>query len=141
MNSNSANKTSPSDPVFISAVPGAPKAIGPYSVACIYDSVLYCSGQIGLDPESGKIISADFEAQVNQILKNISAVLKSCDIDQKDILKATVFMLDMSNFPKFNEIYSQWLGDAKPARSTIGVAALPAGAIVEVEIIARIRSK
>lgn len=126
-----------SEPQFLSSIPGAPNAIGPYSVATVYDSLIYCSGQIGISPETGKIVSGDFEEQVSQILKNISAILQDRKIGTKDILKATVFLLDMANFPKFNELYSQWLGDAKPARSTIGVAALPAGAVVEVEIIAR----
>lgn len=130
--------TTPLKPTFLSEVPGAPKAIGPYSVATNYNGILYCSGQIAIDPETSKIISANFEEQVAQVLKNISAILKFNKIETKDILKATVFLLDMANFPKFNELYSNWLGEAKPARSTIGVAALPAGAIVEVEIIARV---
>ena len=130
--------TSNSTPTFFSEIPGAPKAIGPYSVATSYDGILYCSGQIGISPETGKMISADFEEQVTQVLKNISAILEHNKIGSKDILKATVFLLDMANFPKFNEMYSQWLGEAKPARSTIGVAALPAGAIVEVEILAKV---
>lgn len=125
-------------PQFFSSIPKAPQAIGPYSVASINNSVLYCSGQIGLDPLTGKIVSVDFEEQTKQVLKNISAILTHFKIETKDILKATVFLLDMSNFPKFNDIYSHWLGEAKPARSTIGVAALPAGAIVEVEIIAKV---
>ena len=125
-------------PTFLSSIPNAPKAIGPYSVATIHGSVVYCSGQIGLDPETGKIVSADFEDQARQVLKNISAVLADLKIGTSDIIKATVFMTDLSNFPKFNEIYSEWLNGAKPARSTIGVAALPAGAVVEVEIIASV---
>lgn len=124
-------------PVFYSEIPGAPKAIGPYSVATRYGSTLYCSGQIGLDPQTGKLVAPDFESQLNQVIKNLSAVLSHCKIEKRDILKATVFLTDLSNFPRFNELYSAWLGEAKPARSTIGVAALPAGAVVEIEIIAK----
>jgi 2-iminobutanoate/2-iminopropanoate deaminase len=124
-------------PIFLAEIENAPKAIGPYSVASVYGSTIYCSGQIAINPETGKIVSEDFEAQVEQVLKNLSALLTHFKIQTKDILKATVFMTDLNNFPKFNALYGTWLGEAKPARSTIGVAALPAGAIVEVEIIAK----
>jgi 2-iminobutanoate/2-iminopropanoate deaminase len=83
MNSNQQDNKKPT-PIFLSLIPNAPKAIGPYSVATIYDSVVYCSGQIGLDPETGKIVSSDFEEQTKQVLTNISAILEHLKIDTND---------------------------------------------------------
>ena len=126
---------------FFSEIPNAPKAIGPYSVLSrlkISDtsSLYLCSGQIGLVPETGQIISEDVLEQAKQVFRNIDAILNNFSLSKENIMKVTVFLTDMSDFAEFNKIYSEWLGSAKPARSTVAVAALPAKAKIELEIIA-----
>ncbi|ATX79563.1 2-iminobutanoate/2-iminopropanoate deaminase [Mariprofundus aestuarium] len=116
----------------------APKAVGPYSQAVLFGGVLYASGQIGLDPEAGKLVSDDVESQARQVTKNLSAVLSEAGASLSDILKVNIFLTDMGDFPRVNEIYAAWLGEHRPARATVAVAALPLGAKVEMDLIARI---
>jgi len=116
----------------------APKAVGPYSQAVVFSGVLYASGQIGLDPQAGKLIADDVEAQARQVTKNLSAVLNEAGASLSDILKVNIFLTDMGDFPKVNEIYATWLGEHRPARATVAVAALPLGAKVEMDLIARV---
>jgi 2-iminobutanoate/2-iminopropanoate deaminase len=133
-----ASNNAPNKLAFFSEILNAPKAIGPYSIACLDGQTLYCSGQIAIDPSTGKLVSDDFDLQLAQILRNLTAILENFKIGPEQIIKATVFLTDLSNFQKLNEAYSKWLGHAKPARSTVGVASLPAGAKVEIEIIAKV---
>lgn len=114
----------------------APKAVGPYSQAVACGGVLYCSGQIGLDPETGQLVGSDVESQAKQVTKNLSAVLTEAGAELTDILKVNIFLTDMGDFPKVNAIYAAWLGDHRPARATVAVAALPLGAEVEMDLVA-----
>jgi 2-iminobutanoate/2-iminopropanoate deaminase len=114
----------------------APKAIGPYSQAVKAGNVLYLSGQIPLDPVSGNLVAGDFSAQVRRVLENLKAVLHEAKAEFRHVVKTTVYLTDLANFQTFNAIYAEYFGDHKPARSTIGVAALPRGVAVEIDLIA-----
>jgi len=116
----------------------APKAVGPYSQAIVHAGVLYASGQIGLDPKLGKMVADDVETQAKQVTKNLTAVLQEASACIDDILKVNIFLLDMDDFPLVNTIYAEWLGEHRPARATVAVAALPLGAKVEMDLIARL---
>lgn len=116
----------------------APEAIGPYSQAVSVDGWLFTSGQIGLDPESGEIVEGGFEAQARQVLDNLTAVMVSAGCTFQDVVKATIYVTDLANFPLLNELYGEAMGDHRPARSTVQVAALPKGAEVEIDFVARI---
>jgi len=116
----------------------APKAVGPYSQATVYADILYASGQIGLDPKLGKMVADDVEAQAEQVTKNLTAVLQEAGASTEDILKVNIFLVDMTDFPLVNTIYAEWLGEHRPARATVAVAALPLGAKVEMDLIARL---
>ncbi len=113
----------------------APKAIGPYSQAVRAGNTLYCSGQIALDPATGNLIEGDFPAQARRVLDNLKAVLHAAGTDFRHVVKATVYLTDLANFQTLNTIYAEYFGDHKPARSTIGVAQLPRGAAVEIDLI------
>jgi len=128
-----------SDSVRTIATTAAPAAIGPYSQATIAGGFLFTAGQIPLNPTSGSVVPGDVSAQTKQVLANLAAVLKEAGLTWKDVVKTTVFLTDMADFPKFNEVYAAALGDARPARSTVQVAALPRGVNVEVELIARLK--
>jgi len=117
----------------------APKAVGPYSQAVVSNGVLYASGQIGLLPEEGKLIADDVQPQARQVITNLSAVLAEAGVAVNDILKVNIFLTDMGDFPLVNEIYAEWLGEHRPARATVAVAALPLAAKVEMDLITRIR--
>ena len=116
----------------------APAAIGPYSQATIAGGFLFTAGQIPLDPASGELVGGDIEPQTKQVLANLAAVLKEAGAGWGDVVKTTVFLTDMADFPRFNEIYAATLGDARPARSTVQVSALPRGVNVEVELVAKL---
>lgn len=116
----------------------APAAIGPYSQAVEIDGWLYTSGQIALDPETGEIAGPGFEEQARQVLKNLGAVLESAGCTFGDVVKATIFVTDLADFATLNDLYGEALGGHRPARSTVQVAALPKGALVEIDLIARI---
>lgn len=116
---------------------GAPAAIGPYSQAVSLGGLLFTSGQIGLDPATGELVDG-FEAQVRQVLSNLRAVLAAAGCRFHDVLRATIFVTDLGHFPRLNELYGEALGDHRPARSTVQVAALPKGALVEIDLIARL---
>lgn len=115
----------------------APAAIGPYSQAVACGSLLFTSGQVGLDPKTGELVSGGFEAQARQVFANLTAVLTSAGCAWSDVIKAVVFLADMSDFPTLNRLYAETMGDHKPARSTVQVAGLPKGARVEIELVAR----
>ncbi|HMC20943.1 MAG TPA: RidA family protein [Thermoanaerobaculia bacterium] len=115
---------------------GAPKAIGPYSHAIKAGNVVYASGQIAIDPATGNLIEGDFTAQARRVLENLKAVLHDAGTDFGRVAKATVYLTDLANFPTLNTIYAEYFGEHKPARATVGVAALPRGAAVEIDLIA-----
>lgn len=121
---------------YINGIPDAPKAVGPYSQAVRAGDYLFLSGQIPLDPDTGKMVGASIEDQTNQVLKNIKNVLNHLELDFTDVVKTTIFLTDLAHFKIVNEIYESWLGASKPARSTIQVAALPLGAAIEIEMTA-----
>lgn len=127
-----------SNSVKLVATTDAPAAIGPYSQATIAGGFLFTAGQIPLDPKSGEIVAGDVTAQATQVLANLAAVLKAAGCDWNDVVKTTVFLTDMADFPRVNEIYASTLGAARPARSTVQVSALPRGVNVEVELVAKI---
>ena len=116
----------------------APAAIGPYSQATVAGGFLFTAGQIPLDPASGELVTTDIEAQTRRVLANLAAVLKEAGVSWGDVVKTTVFLTDMADFPRFNEIYAEILGEARPARSTVQVSALPRGVNVEVELVAKL---
>jgi 2-iminobutanoate/2-iminopropanoate deaminase len=118
----------------------APVAIGPYSQAIVAGGFLFSAGQIALDPASGQIVDGGVTAQTERVMMNLFAVLQSAGLDWKDVVKTTVFLHDMADFPTVNEIYGRILGDARPARSTVQVSALPRGALVEVDLVAATRA-
>ena len=120
----------------IIATDEAPKAIGPYSQAIRLGNILYTSGQIGLDPATGNLVSGDFAAQARRVFENLKAVLTAGGTGFNNVIKATVYVTDLANFAALNEIYASYFGDTKPARSTVGVAQLPKGALVEIDLIA-----
>ena len=115
---------------------GAPAAIGPYSQGTIGGGVFYSAGQIALDPKTGQIVPGDVEAQTRQVFANLAAVLEAAGTDWSRVLKVTVYLQDMADFPRVNDIYAQAVGDARPARSTVQVSALPRGALVEIDVVA-----
>jgi 2-iminobutanoate/2-iminopropanoate deaminase len=115
----------------------APAAIGPYSQALQLDGMLYTSGQIAIDPATGEM-PAGFDAQARQVLANLSAVLAAAGCSFGDVVKATIFVTDLTHFPRLNELYGEAMGDHRPARSTVQVAALPKGALVEIDLVARV---
>ena len=115
----------------------APAAIGPYSQAIEVDGLLFTSGQIGLDPASGEMADS-FEAQARRVLANLEAVLAAGGCTFRDVVKATVYVADMGDFPVLNGLYGEAMGDHRPARSTVQAAALPKGALVEIDLVARI---
>ncbi|HEX7182668.1 MAG TPA: RidA family protein [Thermoanaerobaculia bacterium] len=116
----------------------APKAIGPYSQAVSVDGWLYTSGQVALDPATGEIVAGGFEAQARQVLANLQQVLASAGCSFQDVVKATVYVADLADFPKLNALYGEAMGDHRPARSTVQVAGLPKGALVEIDLVAKI---
>lgn len=119
----------------------APKAIGPYSQSVSVDGWLYTSGQVALDPATGELVAGGFEAQARQVFKNLRNVLASAGCGFDNVVKATVYVIDLADFPKLNAIYAEAMGDHRPARSTVQVAALPKGALVEIDLVARIESR
>jgi len=114
----------------------APGAIGPYSQAIKTGGMIYCSGQIPIDPVTGEFVSNEISEQTEQVLKNLSAVLEAGGTSLANVVKTTVFLADMSDFAAMNEIYGKYFGENKPARATVQAARLPRDAKVEIECIA-----
>ena len=114
----------------------APAPIGPYSQGVEVNGLVFFSGQIAIDPAVGKIVAQDVEGQTHQVLANIKALLAAASLTEKDVVKTTVFVKNISDFGKVNAIYSTLFGEVPPARSCVEVSALPAGALVEIEVIA-----
>lgn len=122
------------------STPHAPAAVGPYSQAVVDGDRVYSSGQIPLDPKTGKLVTGDIAAQTRQVLDNLAAVLAAAGSRMDLVSKATVFVTNLADFATINQVYGSYFPSAPPARSTVQVAALPLGASVEIEVIARLAS-
>ena len=116
----------------------APAAIGPYSQAIIAGGFLFTAGQIPIDPVTGQVVEGDVVPQTRRVMENLQAVLAAAGASWKDVVKTTVFLQDMADFPRMNEVYSAAMGEARPARSTVQVAGLPRGVRVEIELVAHL---
>ncbi|MBI4489439.1 MAG: RidA family protein [Deltaproteobacteria bacterium] len=114
----------------------APKAIGPYEQAIRVSGLLFTAGQIALDPKTGNLIEGGIAAQTRRVLENLKEVLEAGGSSMDQVVRATVFLKNMADFPAMNEVYAEYLGGSKPARSTVAVAELPRGALVEIDLIA-----
>jgi 2-iminobutanoate/2-iminopropanoate deaminase len=114
----------------------APSAIGPYSQGIVTNGFVFTAGQIPLDPVAGKIVDGGIVEQTNRVMENLQEVLAAAGASWGDVVKTTVYLHDLSHFPTVNEVYGKWLGDARPARSTVQVTALPRGALVEIDAVA-----
>jgi 2-iminobutanoate/2-iminopropanoate deaminase len=114
----------------------APKAVGPYSQAVWAGDMLFCAGQIPLDPATGNMVAGGIVEQATRVLDNIRGLLKSQGLDFGNVVKATVFLSDMNNFAAMNEVYAKYFTKEPPARSTVQVARLPKDALVEIEVVA-----
>ncbi len=115
------------------STPQAPKAIGPYSVAIQTDGFVFCSGQVGLDPATGELVGTDLESQARQALTNLKHVLEAAGTSLEKVVKTTIFLQDMADFARVNAVYAEFFPATPPARSTVAVAGLPKGALVEIE--------
>ena len=116
----------------------APKAIGPYAQAIKAGEFIYTAGQIPIDPQSGNLVAGGIAEQTRQVLENLKAVLEAAGSSPDKVIKATVFLKNMADFAALNEVYGEYLGNAKPARSTVSVADLPRGALVEIDLVAMV---
>lgn len=114
----------------------APKAIGPYSQAIKAGTLLYCSGQIPLDPATGALVEGDIATQTRRVFANIDAILSAAGVSFDRVVKTTVFLADMNDFAAMNEVYATYFSSPAPARSTVAAASLPKGARIEIEVIA-----
>ncbi len=119
----------------------APKAIGPYSQAVKTEDMVMTAGQIGLDPRTGELVAGGIETQTRQVLTNLQHVLEAAGSDVGLVVKTTVFLLDMQHFAQMNAVYAKFFAEDPPARSTVAVAALPKGALVEIEAVALLKDR
>ena len=117
---------------------GAPAAIGPYAQAVVSDGWVFCSGQIPMDPATGEMVTGDVGSQTDRVLSNLSAVLQAAGASLATVVKTTVFLTDMNDFGAMNEVYARYFEGHRPARATVQAAALPKGAGVEIECVARV---
>jgi 2-iminobutanoate/2-iminopropanoate deaminase len=122
----------------IVSTPTAPKAIGPYSQAVVHNGIVYLSGQIAIDPATNQLIEGDVVAQTRRVLDNLTAVLEAAGSSLGAVLRTTVFLKDMADFPKMNEVYGQYFSANPPARSTVQAAKLPRDVAVEIDAIAAV---
>lgn len=118
--------------------PGAPKAIGPYSHAARVGNLLFCSGQIPLDPETMQLVPGGIEEQTRRVLANIASVLSSQGAGFANVAKTTIFLANLADFPVVNGLYAEAMGSHRPARSTVQVAGLPLGSLIEIEVVAEL---
>ena len=116
----------------------APQAIGPYEQAIKIDALVFTAGQIPIDPNTGNFVEGGIQEQTRQVLKNLQAVLEAAGSSMDRVVKATVFLKNMADFPAMNEVYGEYFAAAKPARSTVAVAELPRGALVEIDLVATV---
>jgi 2-iminobutanoate/2-iminopropanoate deaminase len=122
----------------IVATDKVPAAIGPYSQAVICGNMLYCSGQIPLDPATGEMVAGDIRRQAEQVMSNIAALLTAVGADFDDVIKTTLYLVDMADFAVVNEVYGGFFSGHKPARSTVEVKSLPRAALLEIEVLASV---
>jgi 2-iminobutanoate/2-iminopropanoate deaminase len=122
-------------PKMIHDAPNGPQPIGPYSIVTEASGLVFISGMVALVPETGKPLEGDVVAQAHQVMKNIGAVLGDVGLGYDDIVKTTIFVTDMADYPAVNDVYGEYVGDSRPARSTVEVSALPGGFLVEIESI------
>ncbi|HEY4606132.1 MAG TPA: Rid family detoxifying hydrolase [Acidimicrobiia bacterium] len=120
----------------VPSTPSAPTAMGPYSLATEAAGLIFLSGQVAVDPVSGDRRPDDVEIQARQVMDNIGAILGDLGLTYEDIAKTTIFLADMSDFPKVNDVYGSYFGTEPPARSTVQAGALPGGFLVEIEVVA-----
>lgn len=118
------------------ATPQAPQPIGPYSQGVISGGFLFCSGQIAIDPATGELVEGDVAAQTERVIQNLIAVLREAKMGPENVVKATVYLVDMADFPSMNEVYGRYLGTKPPARTTIAATGLPRGVRVEIDVVA-----
>ncbi|MGH7858623.1 MAG: RidA family protein [Candidatus Binatia bacterium] len=118
----------------------APAAIGPYSQAVKAGGFLYCSGQIGIDPATGELVSGGVAVECHQVMRNLAAVLTAAGLDWRDVVRTTIYLTRLEEFTLVNDAYGSYLSAPHPARATVGVAALPKGACVEIDAVAQLRS-
>jgi 2-iminobutanoate/2-iminopropanoate deaminase len=116
----------------------APGAIGPYSQAIVANGFLYTAGQIALDPATGQVVDGGIREQTTRVMANLKAILEAAKLTMSQVVKTTVFLIDMADFAEMNEVYSKAFGDHKPARSTVAVSGLPRGVRVEIEVVATV---
>jgi 2-iminobutanoate/2-iminopropanoate deaminase len=126
------------NPLSIVVADNAPRAIGPYSQAVVVDRLVFTAGQVALDPRSGELVGRSTAEQTEQVLKNLATILQAAGSGLPFVVKTTVYLLDMADFPAMNEVYAKHFGNHRPARSTVQAAALPKAARVEIEAIARV---
>ena len=120
----------------IVATEDAPKAIGPYSQAVRVGTLVFLSGQIPLDPKTGEIVTGDITEQTRRVMENLSAVLRAAGVSLSEVVRSTIYLLDLGDFAKVNEVYGSYFSTEPPARATVQVAALPRGASIEIDMIA-----
>jgi 2-iminobutanoate/2-iminopropanoate deaminase len=120
------------------SVPNAPKAMGPYSQGVVAAGLLFTAGQVPIDPATSKIVEGDIAVQTTRVLDNLEAVLAGAGATFADVARAGVFLIDMADFAKMNEVFAARFGSHRPARTTVAVAALPAGARVEIDLVVRV---
>jgi 2-iminobutanoate/2-iminopropanoate deaminase len=118
---------------------GAPAAVGPYSQGIVSDGLLFAAGQAALDPATGTLVEGGIEPETERVMANLTAVLDAAGCGWGDVVKTTIFLTDIADFATVNGIYARYMSDPPPARSTVGVASLPKGAHVEIEVVARLR--
>jgi 2-iminobutanoate/2-iminopropanoate deaminase len=116
--------------------PDAPRALGPYAQAVDTGSLVFCAGQVGLDPATGKLVAGGIAEETARVVQNLQAVLRAAGLELADVVKTTVYLVDLAEFAAMNDVYARWFPAPHPARATVQVAALPAGARVEIELIA-----
>ncbi len=116
--------------------PQAPAPVGPYSQAVFFQDLLFCSGQIAINPKTNEVFTGDIQVQTQMVMENIKAVLVEAGLSFSNIIKTTIYLTNMSDFPKVNEVYAQSFKEGFPARSTVAVSGLPKGVNVEIEVLA-----
>ena len=121
----------------VHVTPNAPKPVGPYSQAIESGGFLFCSGQISIDPKTDQVFLGPVEEQAQKVMENIRAVLQSAGLEFQHVVKTTIYLLNMADFAKVNEVYAKYFPEQPPARSTVAVAGLPKGVSVEIEVLAK----
>ena len=120
---------------YINGVPNAPEAFGAYSQAVIVGNLAYVSGQLAIDPKTSQLVEGGLEEQTDRVMKNLAAILGHMNTDFSNVVKATIYTTDLSQFHILNGVYAKWMGEVRPARATVQVAALPLGGLVEIEMV------